>query len=180
MIRPVSLIVLLVATLLAPSSHAQSAAPQAQIVLTKLGSIAYPQIARVAHISGDVEIELGIKPDGSQQFARVLSGPPLLTRAALESAQQSQFDCRNCTEAVTSYKLLYTFRLIDGEIGNCSPGAVTPSSYPRNQTFPIINDAGNHVTIVDREQPCYADAIRTQKVRSWKCLYLWRCSRQWF
>lgn len=170
-----SLLVLVAAAVLAPSLLGQSAAPEANVVLTKLGSIAYPQIARAAHITGDVEVEVGIKRDGSQEFARVVSGPPLLTRATLQSAQQSQFECRSCDKAVTTYRLLYTFRLIDGEIGNCPPGSVAPSPYPSGQTFPVITRAENHVTVVDRASPCYADVIRAKKIRAWKCLYLWRC-----
>lgn len=154
--------------------------PEPKVIITKLGPITYPQIARVAHVTGEVEIAVSIRPDGTIESANEDSGPALLYRAALESARHSEFECRNCMDAAVPYRVHYTFRLIAGDIGNCPPGSVSPSPYPPNQTFPIITRAGNYVIIVDREPPCYADVIGLKRVRSWKCAYLWRCSRQWY
>ncbi len=172
MSRCLSLLVLVAVAILAPSLLGQSAAPEAHIVLTKLGPIAYPQIARTAHISGDVEIEVGVKRDGSQEFARVVSGPPLLIRAALQSAQQSQFQCRNCADAVTAYRVTYTFNLIVTE-GKCPDDCNRTGPEPV-QPAPTVKLEGSHVTLTNYVYaPCICDGFR--KVRKLKCFYLWRC-----
>lgn len=174
-------LVLVALVLIAIPLPAQSAAApsttQPKVVLTKLGPIAYPQIARTAHITGEVVLELDIRQDGSVLSAQVASGPPLLTRAALQSAQQSQFECQNCGEKLTPLHLVYTFTLVAGDMGNCASPPSPPNPYPANQAFPAIRQTGNRITIVDRAPPCYAYDTILGKRRSWKCLYLWHCAR---
>jgi TonB family protein len=79
--------------------------------LTKLAQPSYPSLARQARIQGDVEIALRLRKDGSVESAEVASGQAILAMAALESAKESKYECLNCGEEVTSYSLLYTFRL---------------------------------------------------------------------
>ena len=55
-----------------------SDAPEQQVVLSKLSSPVYPPLARVARISGDVNLALRIRRDGSIESAEVVSGHPLL------------------------------------------------------------------------------------------------------
>src|SRR5690242_2409005 len=66
------------------------------IALSRLTEPVYPPLARTARISGDVELKLGIRKDGTIASAIVISGHPMLAQAALQSAQQSQFECRAC------------------------------------------------------------------------------------
>ena len=86
-------------------------APQGEVVLTKLTEPSYPPLARQTRITGDVELMLEIKEDGTIQSAIVVSGHPLLKQAALDSAQRSRFECQNCGPGVRSYRLLYSFQL---------------------------------------------------------------------
>jgi hypothetical protein len=52
----------------------------------------YPPLAKQAHMSGTVELELASNPTtGKTEHATVVSGNPLLTQAAKESAQQWRF-----------------------------------------------------------------------------------------
>src|SRR5712692_11252304 len=69
----------------------------------KLSDPTYPRLAQQARITGDVDLMLTIQRDGSVESAVVVSGHPMLQQAALESAQRSQFECKGCGEAVTSY-----------------------------------------------------------------------------
>ena len=85
------------------------------VALTKLSDPVFPAIARTAHVYGDVALDLAIRQDGSVESAVVVSGPPLLQRAALTSAQQSQFRCDGCSAEPTSYRLVYTFQLVDSD-----------------------------------------------------------------
>ena len=52
---------------------------------------AYPQLARQAHISGSVRVEVVIAPSGKVKSASVLGGHPLLAQTALEAAKQWQY-----------------------------------------------------------------------------------------
>jgi TonB family protein len=75
---------------------------QGKVVLTKLSPPIYPPLARQARITGDVKIQLRIRKDGGIESAEVVSGHAVLKQAALESAQQSQFECQGCGQALTA------------------------------------------------------------------------------
>ena len=51
----------------------------------------YPQIARITHTEGTVIIDAIISRSGSIESARVLSGPPMLQRAALDAVQRARY-----------------------------------------------------------------------------------------
>jgi len=150
------------------------AAPQGVVVITKLSDPMYPPITRTAHITGDVELLLEVRQDGSIESAVVVSGPPLLQKAALISAQRSQFECRGCSVVPTPYRLVYTFLLV--ESGCCAKEDSQTSDTGPPRTYPQITHSQNGVTIVD-QAACICDpAGQIGKVRSLKCLYLWRCA----
>ena len=131
---------------------------QGTVVLTKLAQPVYPPLARQARITGDVELKIEVGKDGTVQSAVAVSAHPILKQAALDSAQQSQFECQNCTEAAVPVQLVYTFQL--GQPG---------------QVFPHVIHTEKHVTLFDRPA-CICDArAPVRKVRSLKCLCLWRC-----
>jgi TonB family protein len=149
------------------STQAQSTVPsdfRTAVVLTKLAQPVYPRLALQARIQGEVLITVGVRRDGSVESVSLASGHPILARAALQSAQDSEYECRRCSEAVTSYPLVYTFQL---EVP--APG--------QSQAMPV-SQLGNHVTVTD-ESPAIdaysADPPSTFFRRSAKCLYLWKC-----
>ena len=137
-----------------------------QVVLTELFRPVYPPLARQTRISGDVQLEVKIKPDGSVDSLEVVSGHPLLGPAALDSAKQSHFRCTNCSESLTPTRLVYTFQLV-GTDDCCS---ATQAALPK------ASQLENHITVFARPM-CFCDlAGTTTKVRSLKCLYLWHCA----
>jgi TonB family protein len=149
------------------STQAQSTGPndlQTAVVITKLSPPSYPPLALQARIQGDVQIAVGVRRDGTVESASVASGHVILGRAALQSAQNSEYECRRCSEAVTLYSLVYTFRFEDP-----SPG--------QSRTIPVTQ-VGNHVTVIG-EPPTItvtnSDPPSTFRRRSAKCLYLWKC-----
>jgi TonB family protein len=136
-------------------------------VITKLAPLTYPRLALQTRISGDVEIRLEVQANGSVATADVVRGHPLLSQAALENAKQSQFECNNCGEGVRSFRMVYTF-----ELG--------PTSYCTEKVgYPRFTQSKGHVTVVDEPigtcDP--AGTITYNKVRSVKCLYLWKCAK---
>jgi TonB family protein len=152
-----------------------SNAPEDGVVLIRLSPPTYPRIALTAQISGDVDLSLSVHQDGSIESVAVVSGPPLLQRAAVSSAQQSQFECRKCGDGSSSYRLLYTFQL--GPTSYCTNRAEESHATEQEQPYPRVTQAENHVTVID--QPvAYCDQegiVVGMKVRSAKCLYLWKC-----
>jgi len=151
-----------------------SEAPQDGAALTKLSQPVYPPLARQTRIAGDVILLLRIWEDGTIESAVVDSGHPLLKQAALDSAQESKFECRKCSEPLTSFRLVYTFQLA-GPTECCKPTEQSANEKPADQPVPRVIQSENHVTVID--QPvCICDpAADVVKVRSLKCLYLWRC-----
>jgi TonB family protein len=101
----------------APAAVAQTTAaaddPQTGVVLTKLSPPVYPPLARQARIMGDVKVYVHIRKDGTVESAELFSGHPMLAPTALESARKSQFDCRACSDAVSSYPMTYSFGFFD-------------------------------------------------------------------
>lgn len=52
---------------------------------------AYPRIARAAHASGTVEVQVVIDKEGNVSAARAISGHPLLQAASVEAARRAKF-----------------------------------------------------------------------------------------
>src|SRR5688572_42260 len=93
-----------------PYGHHPRAA-QGVIVPITLARPVYPPIAVAARVTGEVEVKVSVRPDGSVDSTVGITGPPLLHRAAVEAAQQSRFECRECGEGTISYSVVYVFEL---------------------------------------------------------------------
>ncbi len=147
-----------------------------EAIITKLFPLTYPPLARQTRITGNVELRLDVRPDGSVASAVAISGHPLLKQPALENAQRSQFACIDCAEEVHSYRLVYTFEL--GPASGCFDQVQRSSSNPE-QPYPRISQSPGRVTIID--QPWVtcdaAGTITYNKARSIKCMYLWKCAK---
>lgn len=136
-------------------------ATENDVVLTSLAPPEYPIIARLARIEGDVTVNLSIRK-GSVEAVQAINGPIMLRKPALASAQNSKFECRGCGAAVTTYSLTYRFEI---EPGDCSDASI--------YSLPEITQSPNRITISARVPPTCDPAAK--KVRSAKCLYLWKC-----
>lgn len=156
-------------------SNASPGGQQGGVALTRLSPPIYPRIALTARIYGDVDLNLSVRQDGSVESVAVVSGPPLLQRAAVNSAQQSQFECRKCGDGSSSYRLLYTFQL--GPSSYCTNRTEESHATEQEQPYPRVTQAQNHVTVIDQPVAfCDQEGIVVgMKVRSAKCLYLWKC-----
>jgi TonB family protein len=151
-------------------SVASSERPQTGLILTKLSPPVYPALARLARIQGDVEVTVRVRQDGSVESAAIESGHPILAPAALESAKKSQFECHECGEAVTLYAMKYKFQII-------SRGYPKDCDYAEKQPLAEIDTTLHEITLAGwAVEIC--DPAGT-KVRSVKCLYLWKCSNRY-
>jgi hypothetical protein len=144
-----------------------------EVELTELSPPVYPPIALQAHVTGDVDLRLGIRQDGTVESAVAVSGPELLQRAALDSAQKSKFECGKCSGPANPVRLLYSFRLVSHSVGCNAPEDCNRSD--RNLPGPQVSQLKNHVTVVnDVSGTCTCDGLEVKR-RSAKCLYLWKC-----
>lgn len=103
---PTAVLALLLATLLAPSAFSQDEGNQsapspeprpmrirvggnvAQASLTHMVQPIYPPIAKAAHVSGTVILHAIVGTDGKIQDLELVSGPPLLVKAAMDAVKQ--------------------------------------------------------------------------------------------
>lgn len=149
-----------------------SATVEDRVVLLKLSEPAYPPIARAARIQGDVSVTLGIRPDGSVESAVIVSGHPLLGLAALDSARQSRFECRACPSARNSYSLKYKFELVSPDV---TKDCATLTDEELHEHSAKVNLSQHEITVLALPVVICDPAGEIRKVRSAKCLYLWRC-----
>ena len=153
----------------APAQTVSAGTQQTGVVLVKLSPPVYPPLASQARITGNVEIQLSIRKDGSVASAELFSGHPMLAPAALLSAKQSQFECKGCSAEVNSYMLTYTFH-VEGEC-RFGPHCEYVESPPKLEQSP-----GSVVLTVEPTCECDpAETITIVKHRSMRCLYLWKC-----
>jgi TonB family protein len=137
--------------------------PQGNVTVIELFSPVYPRLALQTRIAGDVQLSVLVRPDGSVESATVESGHPLLRQAALTSAEHSQFACENCGDKAVLFQLLYSFQL--GPTAYCT----------KEKSYPRVTQSENHVTVLDQVVGTCDPTVQVRKVRSIKCLYLWRC-----
>ena len=154
---------------------ALSDGPQNGVVLTKLAQPVYPPLARQLRVTGDVALILSVRQDGHIESAVLESEHPLLAEAALTSVRESQFECRGCSQGATSYRLVYTFNL-DSDCP-CPPRDGNSKNADKQQFYPRVTEAEHRVTIVGLVT-CICDLWPAKKIRSWKCLYRWKCGPQ--
>jgi TonB family protein len=126
-------------------------------VLVKLDTPVYPRLAQFARVAGSIIIEVKVLPDGMVSSVRLISGPPLLRDAAIQSAEKSKFECRQCRDSGATVSLAYTFSL--REDVDCGIRRVRAlkcaylwkcGGYRRNYvTRPtLVTKTGNQITVV--------------------------------
>ncbi len=158
----------------AAQTAATGASTQTGILLTKLDDPVYPPLARQARISGDVNLTLHVRQDGTVESVEVVSGHPMLKEAALYSAQRSEFECHGCSEALTTYSLVYTFGLTTGE-KCCEATEDSADTQQSKRSRSGVVQAQNHITVL-ADPACICDQRgEIGRVRSVRCLYLWKC-----
>jgi TonB family protein len=146
--------------------------PRNGVALTKLVQPIYPPVARAARITGDVDLVLTVRPGGAVDSVVVASGHPLLKESAVTSARQSQFECRDVQSRLISID--WFTRLISKASASVNQEKHRPSK-KNHKAYPQFSDAQHRVTVV-AQVLCICDPATTKiRVRSVKCLYLWRC-----
>jgi TonB family protein len=78
---------------------------------TKLPMPPYPAVARLAHASGEVKVEVTVDEEGNVMAARAIAGHPMLQAAAVAAARQAKFSTTRVSGQPTKVQgvLIYTF-----------------------------------------------------------------------
>ncbi|HEY2499576.1 MAG TPA: energy transducer TonB [Candidatus Angelobacter sp.] len=127
---------------------------------------AYPQMARIANIYGKVEIQFIISEGGRVDIKSAM-GHPILVQAAVESIKLSKLSCEYCERVPTEFSVIYDFIVRGSECGNSSLN--TPPG--------VVLDTFNRV-IISTDRFCLEDPgpVLMKRIRSLRCLDLWRCA----
>ena len=142
-------------------------------VITQLSQPVYPPLAKQTRIAGDVTLAVFVKPNGDPESVTLMSGHPLLAPAALDSAKHSKFECRNCGDSGQTFQLTYEFELVGSSDCEQRTESSNPAANP--DSYPKVIGTKNRVTLIDQPASICDPAISITRVRSLKCLYLWRC-----
>ncbi len=171
-----SIVCVLIACLVSPAiSLAQASGMSVSttgVSVAKLVEPVYPRLARQAHITGIVNIEVRVARNGNVQSATVISGHAMLRDSALLSARQSQFECEPCSADVSSYSLAYEFRLVAPDLKKDCMKWTDEELNAHSVEFDSVHA---RVTVSAMEQWTCDPSVELHRVRSVKCLYLWRC-----
>ena len=78
---------------------------------------AYPNIARVAHVEGEVLLEATVSKEGMPGNLKLVSGPPMLVQASMEAVRQWQYEpfLRDQQPVEVIFKITVRFSLTSGE-----------------------------------------------------------------
>jgi hypothetical protein len=132
---------------------------------------AYPRLAQQARIFGDVDLTLEIGRTGQVESVSVVGGPAMLRQVAIESAHRSVFRCLDCDGQRISYFLKYRFQISSLPLDKVCDAASEPDP-------PVEIDLAEHQVTVSAWGITICDPVAVlRKVRSAKCLYLWKCER---
>lgn len=152
------------------------AAPTPHVILRTLSA---PVYSITVAIAGDAQLKVTVQPNGNIESITTISGPPVLVRAALESAQKSKFECIDCGDSTQSTTLTYSFHLTQERAGPCCC-----SSDSHYSDAPSVVQQGEHITItaapfcICPDECTGAAAEAYSRYRSPKCFYLWRCGKR--
>lgn len=167
---------LLAVIALASSTIGQSL--PSKVIVTKLSPPDYPRLALNSRIAGTVELNVAVRPDGNVESVTVVSGHPLLTTAAVESAHMTEFECKDCREPSTSYRMTYDFEL--GEVVYCDGTDANGNAIYKASAETQVTVSQSTVTVLGHSRGTCdpSETISFLKFRAAKCLYLWHCGKQ--
>jgi hypothetical protein len=97
----------------------------------------------------------------------------MLAETAIQSAKRSQFECSGCDADLTSYSLRYKFELLPVDH---TKDCASLTDEERNGYPPPRVDLSQHeVTVFGKVMETCDPAAELVRIRSMKCLYLWKC-----
>jgi TonB family protein len=154
----------------------QSDSTSAHVVVADLSMPTYPALALQARIAGSVTLDVTVRANGNIESVTVVSGHPILANAASDSATHTRFECKDCNEALTHYPMTYKFEL--GDPTSCT-GVDAEGKAQYQAHDPQVTQSQGTVTIVGRPVAICDPPASIVRVRSARCLFLWRCAKRY-
>ena len=133
------------------------------LVWESFHAAAYPDLARLAHIAGSVEVEFTLSTENAVTIQKS-TGHPVLVAAAEEVIKSSRFRCSDC-ETQRAFAVIFNFTIAEHPCQRTmAPATVTLETIDRVSVIaePVCTEEIDPV-------------IRSRRARSARCLYLWRC-----
>ena len=120
-----------------------------QVILRKLFPPVYSPLARQARALGDVHLRVSIHSDGSIDAVSVIDGSPVLRQAALDSAKQSQFECKGCGESdhLVGGTLTYSFEVSPEQEPADSNCCLEEQAPPDREPITQVSQSDERITI---------------------------------
>lgn len=137
-------------------------------VVAKLPPPHYPPIALAARVSGDVRLNIVLRRDGTLVSALAQTGPPMLRQPAETLASQAGFACEGCTADTTPFEVTFRFEAVPPL--DCEDAA--------SPVAPNVEVSSGGVVVMTAQAQMFCDPaidISRIRVRSIKCLFLWKC-----
>jgi TonB family protein len=147
------------------TAFAQITPPRSALQVISLKPPQYPPIALAARVTGDVRLEITLAADGTPSNVEVRSGPAMLQASAIDSARGSRFRATPTVSSRQPLELNYRYVIV--------PLRCDQAPDP---TYPRVSSDADTITITGQVVPLCDPGFT--RVRSIKCLYLWRCGRQ--
>ena len=148
------------------SAFAQTAPPGSAPQVISLRAPQYPPIALAARVTGEVRLKITLAADGTPSNVEVQSGPLMLQQSAIDSARGSRFQALTQVNPGQPGELTYSFVIV--------PLACDQAPDP---SYPHVSSAAGEITVTGQVMTI-CDPAASVRVRSAKCLYLWRCGRK--
>jgi hypothetical protein len=110
-------------TMVAPATRAQQPRTTTSVVLRQISppDVRYPPIAESALVRGQINVQVGVRPDGSvaevMVFPRADLSWKLLQGTAVDAASRATFSCQDCTEPSTPHLMTFVFALDGSDSG---------------------------------------------------------------
>ena len=150
-------------------SEGVSQSTAANVTPIKIFVPAYPRLAQQARIAGEVNLTLELGRTGQVESVSVVGGPVMLRQVAIESAHRSVFQCLDCDDRRISYSLKYRFQISSLPLDKVCDAASEPDP-------PVEIDFAEHQVTISAWGITICDPVAVlTRIRSAKCLYLWKC-----
>ena len=136
-----------------------------QLNWVKFQTPEYPRNAQIAHIQGNIVLKFLLQPGNGIVVVKESTGHPLLLPAALESLKKSQLNCSDCGQQSQIFTVVFDFVVASHDCKD--------SEVPTHVTM----DSPSHITVL-AQSICTSDpVVYYRRIRSIRCLYLWKCAR---
>lgn len=114
-----------------------------RLAVQEHGKAIYPPLAKQAWIEGQVRLRVEINEVGKVERTKMISGHPMLEKAANELVKTIKFSCDNCLKESRAFDYVIEFRFADAaQFEKSEP--IAPDRFKVMTTPPVLCNGGCH------------------------------------